>query len=207
MKQFALFLALEFCILNSYAYEKQNNNDSIFIFFLKDTLSNISLSELIDYKKSKESVIVLYERNNEYYADVFKKEVERKDSAIKTTKWNLPHQSVSINNKNCYYKINNDEIQYQYGNVDYPKKGKYTIEVIKKQLSPIKNEITLFYIHNIPCGLWALKDDMLFKVLFKKNNAYLVDGNCYFSEKILPLSPNGIERVLNGESFLPYIVK
>ena len=207
MKRFLLFIALDLCIFNSFAHEKQDNNDSIFIFFLKDTLSNTSLSKLVDFKKSKDCVIALHEKNGEYYGDVFKKDVEIKDSVIRITKWNLPNQAVTINKDNCYYKINNDELQYQYRSVFYPQKGKYTIKFIKNKLSPTKNGITLFYIHDIPCGLWALKDGILLKVIFRKNKVCLVDGDNYFTKEILPLSPNGIDRVLNGESFFPYVVK
>ena len=62
-------------------------------------------------------------------------------------------------------------------------------------------ETQLFRIDQLP-GIWGFKNDRLIKLIFNRKKVIEMDGEEYYRTYLFPLSPNGLQRVVNGEDFL-----
>ena len=62
-------------------------------------------------------------------------------------------------------------------------------------------ETQLFRIDQLP-GIWGFKNDRLIKLIFDRKKVIEMDGEEYYRTYLFPLSPNGLQRVVNGEDFL-----
>ncbi len=191
-----------------------NSKDSIYVFFLKDSISDTSFSECINYVKSSNAMYVFEEREQKYYVQSFHDDIYKHDSIKYVDKWELPPEMIAqamdfsrkIEKKESQPCIHYNACCWYYNRFDYPLKEPYSMLDLKRFIAKIPGA-TFFYIYEMPLGLWCIKDQILFKVLFKDHNGYLMDGDKYFKEMLQPLSPDGLKRVLEGNDFYHYVVK
>lgn len=192
-----------------------NSKDSIYVFFLKDSISDTSFSECINYVKSSNAMYVFEEREQKYYVQIFHDDIDKHDSIKYVDKWELPPEMIAQamdSNRKTRRKIEGEEPQpcndcFWYSNRgDYPLKEPYSMLDLKRFIKKTHGA-TFFYVYGMPFGLWCIKDKILFKVLFANHNGYLMDGDKYFKEMLQPLSPDGLKRVIDGDDFYHYVVK
>lgn len=77
---------------------------------------------------------------------------------------------------------------------------KYYNYELTKEYSDCHPDVVLFLIHELP-GIWGFRNNKLIKLKFTRKQIEELDGEEYYRNFLFPLSPQGLKRIIEGESF------
>lgn len=153
------------------------------------------ISPYIEKKFSPHNMSVIISNKQDLFVFLINKETEE---ILRKIWLELTNDIIPYEN---YLYLSKAESNFE--EADFPYDKGITYRQIKQYLDANPNTI-LFTIFRIP-GIWGYKDGRLIKLIFYTNVVEEMDGEKYYREYLFPLSPMGIKRTINTESFIPYI--
>ena len=86
------------------------------------------------------------------------------------------------------------------GDSDFPNSERFFTYERLKAYSDAHPEVAFFMIYNIP-GIWGYRNNKLIKLEFTRKQIKELDGEEHYRDYLFPVSPNGLQKIIEGESF------